>query len=574
MDNVFASFDLWVGLFGGLALFLFGMDILTRSLKRATGDHMKAILAKLTGNRFMGAFLGAGVTSVVQSSSVTTVIMVGFISAGLMTMEQSVAVIIGANIGTTITAQILAFNITKLALPMISIGFLLNFTSKRESWREYGNILLGMGMIFYGMTVMSSAMFPLRSYEPFVNFMISLENPLYAAAIGAAFTAVIQSSSATTGILIVMASQGLIGLIPAIGIALGANIGTCVTALLASIGKPREALRAAAVHTLINVVGVLIWIGFVPQLAAMTRAISPTTTGLTGVALLSADVPRQIANAHTLFNVINAALFIGFTTQIARLVNWLLPDKPEMVEPENVPKYLDAALLLTPAIALDATQREIERLGHRAIKLVDQIMPVAVSGPRTRLADLIKLDRSIDALHQGIIAYLGEISLTRLTKVQSERLLHLVAVANDLEQIGDMVSRDLVTSAKKRLDENVVISPETAKIIRKFHKRVVKALQGAIDALARGDTSTAHEVGLMKIKLRQMSHDIALHSLERLTADEPKRVKTYKREIELIEILDGIFRLARRIARSQINTENMMNGAKPVDEPAKKLAAQ
>ena len=256
MDNPLASFELWAGLFGGLALFLFGMDVMTQALKSAAGDYMKDILGKLTRNRFVGVGMGAFVTAIIQSSSVTTVILVGFISAGLMSMSQSVAVIIGANIGTTITAQILAFKVTKIALPLIAGGFLMSFTAKRENWRQIGMIILGLGLVFYGMSIMSTALNPLRSYDPFIQFMISMQNPLLGAAVGALFTAVVQSSSATTGILIVMASQGLIGLESAIAIALGANIGTCVTAGLATIGKPREAVRAAVVHTLFQRAGV------------------------------------------------------------------------------------------------------------------------------------------------------------------------------------------------------------------------------------------------------------------------------------------------------------------------------
>jgi phosphate:Na+ symporter len=358
MDNPLANFNLWAGLFGGLALFLFGMDVMTQALKSAAGDYMKDILGKLTRNRFVGVGTGAFVTAVIQSSSVTTVILVGFISAGLMSLSQSVAVIIGANIGTTITAQILAFKVTKLALPIIAGGFLLSLTAKGNQWKQIGMITLGLGLVFYGMSIMSGALNPLRSYEPFVQFMISMQNPLLGAAVGALFTAVVQSSSATTGILIVMASQGLIGLESAIAIALGANIGTCVTAALATIGKPREAVRAALVHTLFNVAGVMIWISFIPQLAELAHWMSPSAEGLTGTDLLAAETPRQIANVHTFFNVINAFLFVGFTTQIARLVEWVIPDRPIMPQKAMLPKYLDDDLLTTPSIALETVRME------------------------------------------------------------------------------------------------------------------------------------------------------------------------------------------------------------------------
>lgn len=309
-----------MGLFGGLALFLFGMEQMSDALKAVAGERMKDILAKLTTNRFMGAVTGAFVTAIIQSSSVTTVLVVGFITAGLMSLAQSIGVIMGANIGTTITAQIVAFKVTKAALLMIGIGFTMLFASKNERTKQYGGMLMGLGMIFFGMSVMSDAMSPLRSYQPFLDLMKTMENPFVGILVAAAFTGLVQSSSATTGIVIVMASQGFITLPTGIALAFGANIGTCVTALLASIGKPREAVRAALVHVLFNVAGVLVWLGFIDQLAAFVQSISPADPSLSGAERLAAEAPRQIANAHTIFNVANTLIFIWFTGQHARLV--------------------------------------------------------------------------------------------------------------------------------------------------------------------------------------------------------------------------------------------------------------
>ena len=552
MNNPLTSFELWAGLFGGLALFLFGMDIMTRALKQAAGDYMRDILAKLTKNRYAGVGIGAFVTAIIQSSSVTTVILVGFISAGLLSMSQSVAVIMGANIGTTITAQILAFKVTKLALPVIAIGFLVSLTAKRETWRQYGLMLLGLGLVFYGMSIMSDAMKPLRTFQPFIDFMISMNHPLLAALVGALFTAVIQSSSATTGIVIVMAGQGLIGLEGAIALALGANIGTCVTAGLAAIGKPREAVRAAVVHTLFNTAGVLLWIAFIPQLADFARWISPAREHLEGMARVAVEAPRQIANAHTLFNIINTFVFIGFTTQIARLVEWMIPDVPIDKEKMLMPKYLDETLLATPAIALENTRREIGRLGERVAELVNEVMPVTVSGTREELTLLAAKDKPIDELHRAIIEYLGKISITNLSTIQSQRLMVLIQIANDLERVGDRVATDMVTSARKRLDENVKISPATKKVLKRYHGEVVKALDDALKAVASEDNVLAGEVRAMKAGLASMTKDVYRHELERLTADAPNRLATYSREMEIIEILDSVFKVARRIARTQL----------------------
>ncbi len=554
MANPFAEFDLWAGLFGGLALFLFGMDIMTQALKSATGDYMKDILGKLTRNRFVGVGMGAMVTAIIQSSSVTTVILVGFISAGLMSMSQSVAVIMGANIGTTITAQILAFRITELALPIIAIGFGIAFTAKRNDWRQYGLIILGLGMVFYGMSVMSVALNPLRTFDPFIQFMTSMQNPILAAGLGMIFTAVVQSSSATTGILIVMASQGLIQLEPAIAIALGANIGTCITAGLAAIGKPREAVRAAAVHTFFNVAGVLIWIGFIPQLADLAMLISPAQEGLAGTQRLAAETPRQIANVHTFFNIVNVFLFIPFTTQIARLVERMIPDRPVSPDAVMMPKYLDRSVLSNPAIALEAARLEIRRLGKRVRAMFAAIMPVAISGSPLELENVRAMDKAVDALHLAIIEYLGEISLSRLTQRQSKELMQLVETANDLEHVGDQIATDMVRSAMKRIDEDVRVSDQTAKVLEDFHSNVSSALDDALKAVAKQNPKLAKQVRRGKQDMAELSLTIAEHALYRLTVDEPNRLHTYAREMELVEILDGIYRIARRIARTQLKS--------------------
>lgn len=552
MTTELNGFALGSGLFGGLALFLFGMDIMTRALKQVASDRMKVMLARMTGNRFMGVVTGATVTAIIQSSSITTVLLVGFISAGLISMSQSVAVILGANIGTTITAQVLAFKVTEMALPILTVGFFVSLIAKREEWRQTGLMFLGLGLVFFGMSIMSDAMKPLRSYAPFLDFMVTLNQPLLAALVGAVFTAVIQSSSATTGILIVMAGQGLIALEPAIALALGANIGTCVTAVLASIGKPREAIRAAVVHTLFNVAGVLIWIGFISQLADLARMISPAHAELSGLDRTAAEIPRQIANIHTFFNVVNAALFIGFTTQITRLVEWLVPDRPLAEAERFAPRFIDDQLLGTPSIALDAARREIVRLGGVVREMVAAMYPTAATGSPLALNRLRDMDKPVDVLHREIIGYLRKVSLNNLSSEHSDRLIALIKIANDLEQIGDRIATSLVTSARKRIDEKVVISKRTADIIGKLHAKVLKAMDDAIAALDAEDREGAEKVRAMKQDLAQMVEDIARHEISRLKTDEPNRLMTYAREIELVETLDDIFKTTRRIARTQV----------------------
>ncbi len=531
-------YDLWTGLLGGLALFLFGLDILTKALKSLAGDRLKGTLAKLTVNRFVGAGTGAAVTAVIQSSSVTTVLMVGLVSAGLMSMAQSVSVIMGANIGTTVTAQILAFKVTKIALPMIAAGFSMWFLSKNENIRRYGNMLLGLGLVFYGMTVMSGAMAPLRAYPPFLDFIAAMDNRYLSVLIGLAFTAVIQSSSATTGIIIVMAGQGLMDLPMAIAVVLGANVGTCVTAALAAIGKPREAVRAAAVHILFNIAGVLLWLWFIPELAEVARAISP-----------DGAVPRQIANAHTLFNVANTFIFIWFNVQIAQLVEWLIPDRP-MEDGAIKPKYLDRNLLSTPSMALEQVRLEIRRLGIRVNDMFGAVLPAVLCGSRQDLKTVRKMDEDVDALHGYIIEYLRLIGMGDLSSEETREFVSLMQVANDYEHAGDIIETDLVTIGLHRLDENMTVSEATDKVIRKVHGAVSGSLDKTLEAVSNRDSVLAGRVINMKGRINRLANAAASHCAERLIANKPDRLKAYVRETEIIEKFKHLYRLARRIAKT------------------------
>ena len=472
---------------GGLALFLFGMDQMAESLKAVAGRGMKGILAKLTANRFMGAITGAFITAVVQSSSITTVLVVGFISAGLMSMAQSIGVIMGANIGSTITAQIIAFKITHASMLMIAIGFGIMFFIKQEKIKLYGTILMGLGMVFFGVSVMSDAMAPLRNYQPFLDLIMHMETPLISILIAALFTGLIQSSAATTGIVIVMATQGFITLPTGIALAFGANIGTCITAILASIGKPREAVRAAVVHILFNVFGVLLWIGFIDQLAQLVTWFSPSYEMLTGAAKMAAETPRQIANAHTLFNIANTLIFIGFTTQFARLVEWLIPDRPIEESLFTAPKFLNEEFISTPSLALDRTRLEIGQMGEQVKEMLAQIMPAILSGNRDSLTQIATMDDAIDMTHGHVITYLGQISKQPLTNAQTQEFTTFMGAANNLENIGDIIETDLVELGHKRLDEDVDISQNTQEVLINLHETVSKAIDLAIQAVIESD---------------------------------------------------------------------------------------
>lgn len=543
-----------MSLFGGLALFLFGMEQMSTSLKAVAGDRMKSILAKLTSNRFMGAITGAFVTAVIQSSSVTTVLVVGFISAGLMTLAQSVGVIMGANIGTTITAQIVAFKVTKAALLMIGIGFSMLFVSKNDRVKQYGAMIMGLGLVFYGMSIMSDAMKPLRTYQPFMDLMVQMENPITGILVAAAFTGLIQSSSATTGIVIVMASQGLISLPAGIALAFGANIGTCITAMLAAIGKPREAVRAAAVHVVFNVAGVILWLAFIPQLADVVIMLSPSHPELAGLERLGAETPRQIANAHTIFNIANTLIFIAFTKQIAKLVQFILPDKPvEQAILEVRSKYLDKELLSTPSLALDRVRLEVLHMGEKVEAMFNRIMPAILKGNHNELKAIRDLDDHVDLLYEQIIEYLGLISKESLSDNQTEEFLALMEAVGDLENIGDTIETNLVDLGYSRIQANVAISENTKNILLNFHQLVHKALNLAIQSVSQSNLAVAKSVIKMKDEIVKLSDSAAVHQAARLVADEPKRIPAYTIEVDIVEKQKRIFYFAKRMAKTVLN---------------------
>ena len=541
-------------LVGGLALFLFGMEMMADALKKVAGDRMRSILARLTSNRLMGLLTGAFVTAVIQSSSVTTVMLVGFVSAGLMSLAQAIGVILGADIGTTITAQIVAFKVTQYALLLVAAGFVPMFVSKNKTVVRYGELVMGLGLIFFGMSVMSSGMKPLRSYDPFLELMRQVENPLVGIGIAAIFTGLIQSSSAAMGVVIALASQGLINLEAGVALALGANIGTCATAGLASIGKPREAVRVAVAHVMFKVVGVAIIFAFIPDLAEAARAMSPTHPELEGADRLAADVPRQVANAHTLFNVGIAFAFLPFSSLFARLCEMVVPDRQTTAEEDRAAvltsKYLDDDLLDTPALALGRVELEVSRMATRVNTMFEAILPAVLAGDREELEAVAEMDDAVDALHGHIVEYMRHIGLDGLSKAQGKQFVRLIEAANNFEAIGDIVETDLVQTGYGRIEDGFVVSPETTAVLTKYHRAVLEALRLLQRAIEDRDPEAAVAAAGVKSAINQLATEAAEHCATRLVSDDPDRQAAYTREMDIVERFKRIYYFAKRIARA------------------------
>lgn len=538
-----------VNLAGGLALFLYGMHKMTEALKVLAGERVKDILAKLTRNRFSAAFAGASVTAIIQSSSITTVLVVGFITAGIMNFQQSIGVILGANVGTTITAQIIAFKVTKAALFLIAAGFFTEVAAKNTRIKYLGAMSMGLGLLFFGMELMSQATAPLRSYAPFMDLMREMQNPLLGALAGAVFTALVQSSSATTGIVIVMASQGLVSLETGIAIVLGSNIGTCVTAWISAIGKPREALQAGVAHILFNVVGVLVFIGFIPQFAELVRNISPVSEDLAGLERIAAETPRQLANAHTVFNVVNLFLFLGFTRPLAGLVLRIVPPLPAGPRPETEPIYLDKMFLNQPPMAFELVLRELGRVGDKVLGMIKDSFPTLLVGTRERILSLQKRDDEIDALTDAIVLYLRKLSVNDLVEPQPGYLQRYLGIATRMENIADVIETGVASDSFRRLEQKLQVSESTEALLREVYKEVYLTAETVFEAMAERDGDKARAVIATKQHFNGMVERVRAHLYSQLRGDEPKKLQDYKLESNTLENLRRIHQLLRDICK-------------------------
>ncbi len=546
-------FFLAVGLLGGLSLFLYGMERMSDALKNVAGEKMKDILGMLSNNRFMGMITGAIVTAVIQSSSVTTVALVGFVTAGLMSLSQTVGVIMGSNIGTTITAQIVAFKVTKYALLLVAIGFGMLFASKKEKIQQYGYMIMGLGMIFFGMGVMSGAMKPLRTYQPFLEMMTQMSNPVLGILVAALFTALIQSSSATTGVIIVLAMQGLISLKAGIALSFGANIGTCVTALLASIGRPREALRVSIVHVLFNVVGVVIFLPFIGPFVKFVVSISPSPAeGLTGLQAAASVLPRQVANAHTIFNATCALVFLPFVTYFARIVYRLVPDKPLPEVEEIQPKYLSDMLFETPSLALDAARHEIKRMGKRVDLMNSAMMPAVLTGNKESLLAVREMYEEVDILHKHLVTYLAKVSQLKLNESQTNKFINLMTAVNNIDYVGDLIEVNMVDLGMRRVKKGFKISAATRKVLDTLHVVVSDALKAAVRAVVEDDKDFAYRVILMKDDVNRLVEKADLHQAQRLLSEDSGKFEAYSVEVDIIEKLKRIYYYSMQMAKTVV----------------------
>jgi len=538
-----------IGLAGGLALFLHGMTMMSNALRAMAGSRMKEVMAKLAGNRFSALLTGAIATAVVQSSSVTTVIAIGFVSAGIMTLGQAIAVSMGGAVGSTLTAQIIAFDIGYFALLLIAFGFGLSMWRAHRIASLSGTMMLGLGVLFVGLSMMSEFMSPLRTHQPFIDLMASMSNPLLGILLGAAFTAVVQSSSATLGVIIALASQGLIPLEAGIALVFGANIGTTVTALLATIGQPRSALHTAIGHVSFKLLIVLIWLPLIGPLEQITRAVSPSADGLVLAEQLAYEVPRQVANVHTIINLSTVLLLLPFIHLLAALIVRVVGEGPKPKELEQVAPALNPVLYEMPPLAIDAIRLEVSLLGERVREQLDLAMAAIFSGRHVDVGSVETRERLLDKHHAQIVHYAEHLLQQELARETGLVAVNLVEAADYLEALGDLVEKELIPIYERQRASGASLSPDSADRLRAFAAAVSGELHRSLLAVGEADEVLARGILDAKPELRRLERAIFDFELAPGDADARMRVVRIPMERDLAESLRRAYSLVRRLVR-------------------------
>lgn len=506
------------GLLGGLAMFLYGMNSMSDALQKAAGEKMKRILGFLTKNPLMGALAGALVTAVLQSSSATTVMVIGFVSAGLMSLPQAISVIFGANIGTTMTAQLMAFKISNYIYPIIFIGFIMNFVFKKEKIRNVGMVIFSFGLLFEGIEVMGGVMKPLASSAIFVDLMGKVsEIPVLGVVLGAVMTLVVQSSSATIAVLQNFASQpgpdgihSVIGLAGAIPILFGDNIGTTITALLASIGQSKNAKRTAIAHSTFNITGTILFMFLIRPLAAFVQWISPKGDELD-------IISRQIANAHTTFNVACTLIWLPLIPVMVKIVKFIIRGEDKKNSDGFVAKYLDDKAMSQPAAAIYMAAKEISRLSVHAGKMIGAMKNAIEKRNITDIRDkYVDEHDKVKELQNIIVDFITKlISSGNLTEKQAEQAAGLMVVSNNIERIADRCD-EVDGLYKKILDNGQLLSDAAIADLTACMDMTEKLFGESMNAIITGDSETPDKVAADKKKIRKLQRQAGKAHLARV----------------------------------------------------------
>lgn len=497
--------EIIIGIMGGLGLFLFGMNLMGEALEMAAGSKLKKIIELLTSNIFMGVLVGTLVTAVIQSSSATTVMVVGFVNAGIMTLPQAVGVIMGANIGTTVTAQLVSIDMNGLAPVALGIGIILYLFGGKPKTKHIAEVLIGFGILFTGMDFMKEAVQPLSEYQGFTNALLTFgKYPILGLLLGFGITAIIQSSSASMGMLVVLASQGLIPLNSALPILYGQNIGTCVTSLLSSIGASISAKRAALIHLIFNILGTIIFLLFLNKIVvAGVTYIDPN------------NVARQIANVHTIFNIASTLILLPFNKMIIKLATRLIPDSSIEDDDVKIVKFIDDRMIETPSIALLNVEKETLRMGEKSKQSLDCAMRGIMEKSEKDLSNTLIKEKTINELQKAILNYLLKLSKAPLNEESREVIDSLFNTVNDIERIGDH-AENLAELGEDSIANDVVFSDHAKNELNDMYNKVLSTYTYALESMRTSDVDLACKVIKMEEQVDIMEKSCRVNHMRRL----------------------------------------------------------
>lgn len=500
-------------LLGGLALFLYGMQMMSQGLEAAAGNKMKQILEKLTANRFLGVAVGAGITAIIQSSSATTVMVVGFVNSGMMTLQQAVWIIMGANIGTTITGQLIALDVGAIAPLFAFVGVMMVLFLKKQKYTYFGQILAGLGVLFIGMEMMSSSMTPLQELDSFIQLMTTFSNPIFGILAGAVFTAIIQSSSASVGILQALAASGLIGLDGAVYVLFGQNIGTCITAVLASIGTNRNAKRTTLIHLMFNVIGTVIFTILcmvTPLVALMERVTS--------------NPAAQIANVHTLFNIVTTLILLPAGNGLAVLAKKILPERPEERSQELHLEYLQPLgksaerAIGVAAIYTNQLAQEVYRMLGMAQENVDRAFWAFRTGDVEQLPEVCKTEDYIDYLNKEISHHISRVIVNEANEAETYHASQYFKMIGNIERIGDHALN--IAEYTEKLKENHIVFSRKAQEEMERMEQVLRVLFETLENEKRGTKEWLMRIAGMEQNMDDMTREYREQHMERMRLGE------------------------------------------------------
>ena len=506
------SFGTILTMAGGLGLFLFGMELMSDSIEKVAGAKLRRILEIFTTNRFMGMIVGIIFTGIIQSSSACTVMVVSFVNSGLMNLYQAAGVILGANIGTTITSQLVSFNLSKIAPLILLVGVVVMMFTKKEKVRKVAEVIVGFGILFVGLSTMSQAMANMKNEPQVVNLLMSLKNPFLATLMGFALTAVIQSSSVTVSIVLLLANQDLLPLPITLYIILGCNIGACATAMLASMTGKKDAKRAALIHLLFNIIGtVIIYIAlFVAgdQIVELIRSIS-------------ADNGRFVANAHTMIKIAQVIMLFPFTGWLVKMTYLIVPGEDQKVgyRESYQLKYIGDKVVFNPATAVVEVVKELERMASLAEENLNRAMNALITLDEEDIEEVYEVEKNINFLNHAITDYLVKINQTTLPIEDLNSLGALFHVVNDIERIGDH-AENVADAARQRKEEGVSISKEAQKELGDMLEMVNKIIRYAVEMFAKSDETHMQEIITLEDQVDEKERELQKKHVERLTKGE------------------------------------------------------